>query len=115
MASRYKEVEPLTSKDFAKVAKAFLSIYRRSPSTSPHMLQVDHGRKFMGSMTKEMENHNTFAVVALKFTEIRPLSSVSTARLQNACFTNSMPWKCSCLRASGELRGSKGFPKLSVP
>ena len=60
IASRYKEAEPLTSKDSAKVAKAFQSIYRRSPLTWPQMLQVDPGREFMGSVTKEMENHKTY-------------------------------------------------------
>ena len=56
VASRYNEEEPLTSKDSAEVAKAFQSIYRRSPLT----LQVDPGREFMGSVTKEMESHKTY-------------------------------------------------------
>ena len=60
VASRYKEAEPLTSKDSAEVAKAFQSIYRRSPLTWPQMLQVDPGREFMGSVTEEMENHKTY-------------------------------------------------------
>ena len=57
VASRYKEAEPLTSKESAEVAKAFQLIYRRSPLTWPQMLQVDAGRKFMGIVTKEMESH----------------------------------------------------------
>ena len=60
IASRYKEVEPLTSKDSDKVAKAFQSIYKRSPLTWPKMLQVDPGREFMDSVTKEMEKHKTY-------------------------------------------------------
>ena len=60
VASRYKEAEPLTSKDSAEVAKAFQSIYRRSPFTWPQVLQVDPGREFMGSVTKEMEDHKTY-------------------------------------------------------
>ena len=60
VASHYKEAEPLTSKDSAEVAKAFQSIYRRSPLTWPQMLQVDPGCEFMGSMMKEMENHKTY-------------------------------------------------------
>ena len=60
VASRYKEAEPLTSKDSAEVAKAFQSIYKRSPLTWPHMLRVDPGREFMGSVTKEMKNHKTY-------------------------------------------------------
>jgi len=62
IASRYKEAEPLTSKDSAEVAKAFQSIYRRSPLTWPQMLQVDPGREFMGGVTKEMEGHKTYII-----------------------------------------------------
>ena len=60
IASRYKEAEPLTSKDSAEVAKAFQSIYRRSPLTWPQTLQVGPSREFMGSVTKEMENHKAY-------------------------------------------------------
>ena len=54
IASHYKEAEPLTSKDSAEVAKAFQAIYWRSPLTWPQMLQVDPGREFMVSVTKEI-------------------------------------------------------------
>ena len=47
VASRYKEAEPLTSKDSAEVAKAFQSIYKRGPSKWPQLLQVDPGREFI--------------------------------------------------------------------
>ena len=60
IASRYKEAEPLTSKDSNEVARAFQAIYKRGPLTWPHMLQVDPGREFMGGVTKEMEKHKTF-------------------------------------------------------
>ena len=60
IASRYKEAEPMTSKDSNKVAKVFQAIYRRGPLTWPQMLQVDPGREFMGSVTKEMEKHKTY-------------------------------------------------------
>ena len=60
IASRYKEAEPLTSKDSNEVAKAFQTIYRRSPLTWPQMLQVDPGCEFMGGVTKEMEKHKTY-------------------------------------------------------
>ena len=60
IASRYKEAEPLTSKDSNEVARAFQSIYRRGPLTWPNMLQVDPGREFMGAVTKEMEKHKTY-------------------------------------------------------
>ena len=60
IASRYKEAEPLTSKDSGEVAKAFQSIYRRGPLAWPQMLQVDPGLEFMGAVTKEMEKHKTY-------------------------------------------------------
>ena len=60
IASRYKEAEPLTSKDSNEVARAFQTIYRRSPLTWPQILQVDPGREFMGGVTKEMEKHKTY-------------------------------------------------------
>ncbi|KAL9955117.1 hypothetical protein ACROYT_G036403 [Oculina patagonica] len=60
VASRFKEAEPLTFKDSTEVAKGFQTIYRRSALKWPQMLQVDPGREFMGSVTKEMENHKTY-------------------------------------------------------
>jgi len=60
VASRYKEAEPLTSKSSDEVAKAFQTIYKRSPLTWPDMLQVDPGREFMGDVTQEMEKHKTY-------------------------------------------------------
>ena len=60
IASRYKEAEPLTSKNSDEVVKAFQSIYKRNPLTWPQMLQVDPGREFMGAVTKEMEKHKTY-------------------------------------------------------
>jgi len=60
VASRYKEAEPLTSRNSDEVAKAFQTIYKRSPLTWPQMLQVDPGREFMGAVTQEMEKHKTY-------------------------------------------------------
>ena len=60
MASRYKEAEPLTSKNSDEVAQAFQKIYKRSPLEWPEMLQVDPGREFMGAVTKEMDKHKAF-------------------------------------------------------
>ena len=59
VASRFKEAQPLTSKDSTEVAEAFETIYARGPLKWPQMLQVDPGREFMGAVTKEMENHKT--------------------------------------------------------
>ena len=55
--SRYKEAEPLNSKDSSEVAKAFGNIYKRKLNY-PKLLQVDPGREFMGSVTQLMAEHN---------------------------------------------------------
>ena len=60
VASRFKEAEPLTSKNSDEVALAFKRIYKRSPLKWPELMQVDPGREFMGAVTKEMENHKTY-------------------------------------------------------
>ena len=57
IGSRYKEAEPLTSKDSSEVAKAFGNIYKRKLNY-PKLLQVDPGREFMGSVTQLMAEHN---------------------------------------------------------
>ena len=59
VASRFKEAQPLTSKNSDEVAKAFKTIYTRGPLKWPELLQVDPGREFMGAVTKEMEKHKT--------------------------------------------------------
>ena len=60
VASRYKEAEPLTSKNSDEVAQVFQKICKRGRLKWPQMLQIDPGREFMGTVTKEMENHKTF-------------------------------------------------------
>ena len=58
VASRYKEAEPLASKESAEVATAFSTIYKRSRLKWPKLLQVDPGREFMGAANKVMKAHN---------------------------------------------------------
>ena len=60
VASRYKEAEPLSSKNSDEVAKAFQTIYRRRLLTWPQMLQVDPGRELMSAVTQEMEKHKAY-------------------------------------------------------
>ena len=55
--TRYKEAEPLTSKDSKEVVKAFENIYSRYLKY-PKLLQVDPGREFMDAMTQLMDKHN---------------------------------------------------------
>ena len=57
VGTRYKEAEPLTSKDSKEVAKAFEKIYSRHLKY-PRLLQIDPGREFMGAVSQPMENHS---------------------------------------------------------
>ena len=106
VASRYKEAEPLTSKNSDEVAQAFQKIYKRSPLKWPEMLQVDPGGEFMGAVTKEMESTKHISGAgALTFTATRPLLNVLTAPWLRACSATSTPLKCYSLRASSPLPG----------
>ena len=58
VASRYKEAEPLSTKESAEVATAFSTIYKRSRLKWPKLLQVDPGREFMGEVNKLMNSKN---------------------------------------------------------
>ena len=58
VASRYKEAEPLSTKNSTEVANALQRIYKRSPLTWPDLLQVDPGREFMGSVSVLLSKHN---------------------------------------------------------
>ena len=58
VASRYKEAEPLTTKESAEVATAFSTLYKRSRLKWPKLLQVDPGREFMGEVNKLMKSKN---------------------------------------------------------
>ena len=57
VASRYKEAEPLSTKNSEEVAKAFASIYKRKLKW-PKVLQVDPGKEFFGAVNKLMDSHN---------------------------------------------------------
>ena len=52
VASRYKEAEPLATKDAKDVAEALSRIYTRGPLRWPNLLQVDPGREFMGAASQ---------------------------------------------------------------
>jgi hypothetical protein len=59
IASRFKEAEPLSSKNSEEVAKAFTTIYSRHQGLVwPKLLQVDPGREFMGAVNKLMKSKN---------------------------------------------------------
>ena len=57
-ASRYKEAEPLTTKEAKEVAAALERIYSRGPLKWPKLLQVDPGREFMGAVNQLLSKHN---------------------------------------------------------
>ena len=57
VGKKYKEAEPLTSKDSKEVAKAFEKIYSRHLKY-PRLLQVDPGREFMGAVSQLMAKHS---------------------------------------------------------
>ena len=57
VGTRYKEAEPLTSKDSKEVFKAFEKIYSRHLKY-PKLLQVDPGRDLMGAVAQLMEKHS---------------------------------------------------------
>ena len=56
IATRYKDAEPLTSKESSLVAKAFEKIYSRKLNW-PSVLMVDPGKEFFGSVNTLMKKH----------------------------------------------------------
>ena len=58
VASRFKEAEPLTTKEAREVAAALERIYSWSPLSWPKLLQVDPGREFMGAVNQLLSKHN---------------------------------------------------------
>lgn len=52
VASRYKEAEPLATKEAKEIATALSRIYTRGPLRWPKLLQVDPGREFMGAASQ---------------------------------------------------------------
>ena len=57
VASRYKDAEPLTSKESSEVAKSFEKIYSRKLKW-PERIIIDPGKEFMGLVTSLMKRHN---------------------------------------------------------
>ena len=57
VASRFKEAEPLSTKEAKEVAGALSRIYKRGPLKWPKLLQVDPGREFMGEVSRLLAGH----------------------------------------------------------
>ena len=105
--SRYKEAEPLTSKDSSEVAKAFGNIYKRKLNY-PKLLQVDPGREFMGSMTQLMAEHN--ASIRCRKEIHRDQASVErfNRTLAERLFSMQRNWK---IRTNATENGSNDYRK----
>ena len=58
VASRFKEAEPITSKNADQVADAIAKIYKRSPLNWPKLIKVDGGREFMGKFGALMDHYD---------------------------------------------------------
>ena len=58
LASRFKDVEPLTNKSSLEVAQALNSIYSRGPLKFPRLIQCDSGNEFKGTVTQLLLRHN---------------------------------------------------------
>ena len=57
VASRYKDAEPLTSKESSEVVKSFEKIYSRKLKW-PVRIIIDPGKEFMGHVKSLMKRHN---------------------------------------------------------
>ena len=76
VASRYKEAEPLATKEAKEIATALSRIYTRGPLRWPKLLQVDPGREFMGAASQLLTKNGA---AQLTFMDTRPLWRGSTA------------------------------------
>ena len=57
VASRYKVVRPLRTKQAKDVADIIAGIYKVGPLTYPKIFQCDNGSKFKVEVTKRLEKH----------------------------------------------------------
>ena len=81
VASRYKEAEPLATKEAKEVADALSRIYRRGPLKWPKLHQVDPGREFMGAVSQLLAKHGSRSgAVGLTPTETKGSYNASTGR-----------------------------------
>lgn len=58
IASRYKDAEPLTTKNSTEVAGALNSIYSRGPLKFPRLVQCDSGSEFKGAVSQLLLRHH---------------------------------------------------------
>lgn len=119
VASRFKEAEPLTSKELAKVAGAFQNIYKRGPLKWRQLLQVDLGREFMGALTKETEKHKTYIRRGRRgrmgIHRDQAIVERFNRTLAEPCLAINMLLRCGFLRGEDIPNGSFGFLLWSLP
>ena len=114
VASRYKEAEPLTTKEAKEVAAALERIYSRGPLKCPKLLQVDPGREFMGAVNQLLSKHNVsrLDVVVWIFTVIKQSLKDSTAPWLNDCLDTNMGLKCASQTTKVRLNGWPDYQLL---
>jgi len=106
VASRYREAEPLTSKNSDEVAQAFQKIYKRGPLEWPEMLQIDPGREFMGAVTKEMDKYKTYIRRGrVDIHRDQAIVERFNRTLAERLFGHQYAVECYSLRASGPRPG----------
>ena len=113
VASRYKEAEPLTTKEAKEVAAALERIYSRFPLKWPKLLQIDPGREFMGAVTQLLSKHNVEVRRGrVIFTVIKLSLKDSTAHWLNDCLDTNMGLKCASQTTKDRLNGWSDCPLL---
>ena len=113
VASRYKEAEPLTTKEAKEVAAALERIYSRGPLKWPKLLQVDPGREFMGAVNQLLSKHNVEVRRAVwTFTVIKLSLKDSTAPWLNDCLDTNMGLKCAYQTNKDRLNGWPQLPAV---
>ena len=106
IASRYKEAEPLDTKEAKELADALFRIYRRSPLKWPNLLKVDPEHEFMGAVNQLIAKHDV---------EVRR-GCVDSHRDQGSWSDSTGPWligilgtsmlcRCGSLLENGRLSG----------
>ena len=113
VASRYKEAEPLTTKEAEEVAAALERIYSRGPLKWPKLLQVDPGREFMGAVNQLLSKQNV-EVRRGRVDIHRDQAIVErfTAPWLNDCLDTNMGLKCAFRKTKDRLNGWLNCPLL---
>ena len=113
VAFRFKEAEPLTTKEGREVAAALERIYSRSPLSWPILLQVDPGREFMGAVNQLLSKHNVEVnAVVWIFTVIKLLLKDAIAPWLKDCLDTNMGLKCPSQTTKDRLNGWHDCPLL---